>query len=136
MTSLSDKVGRGMKPSDLVYERFASTLTVPVPASTSGHILVNWSIPQNRNAFLVYAVGNDQHDSSYYTWVFDGTTMPISGSAKVGGIYDPLVFPEPIRVETSILLYIRNDNAKAYPNSGTIPTDQIPYEAVIIGRWV
>jgi len=118
-----------------VYYRQASTLASPVPASTSNFILINWQMPTNHDLMLLYAVGSDQHANSVYNWVVDGITLPISGTAKPGGIYDPLIFPEPLRVTQSVILYVTNNNASAYPNSGILPGDQIPYEGVMIGRW-
>ena len=127
----------GMLADDLIYQRQASTLANPVPAGASEFLFINFTDPSSHeNGMLLYAVGSDQHDNSVYEWVVDGITLPVSGTAKPGGIYDPLIFPEPIRVTQSVVLYVTNNNASAYPNSGINPGDQIPYEGVIIGRWV
>jgi len=127
----------GMVASDLIYYRQASTLANPVPALTSNFILIDFREPSNHeNGMLLYAIGTDQHDSSTYEWIVDGITLPVSGTAKPGGIYDPLIFPEPIRCMQYVQLLVTNNNADGYPNSNGAPGDQIPYEGVIIGRWV
>jgi hypothetical protein len=133
MTDTSKRLG--MIPDDLFYWRQASTLANPVPALTSNFVLISYDLPTDRE-LLVYAIGSDQHDSSVYEWVVDGVTLPVSGTAKPGGIYDPLIFPEPIRATYNVTLLVTNNGASAYPNSSGAPGDQIPYEGVIIGRWV
>lgn len=128
--------GTGYKSSDLVYERVASTLVAPVPAATTDYVLINWSIPNTRKGMLLTSVGSDQHDNTYYTWIVDGVTLPISGSARAGSILQPYMFDSPIRVETSIVLRVTNGNAVAYPNAGPNPSDAIPYEGVFTGWWL
>lgn len=125
----------GVVGGDFVYERRSSSLANPVPAATSRYMLLSWAKPLTRGDALLTAVGTDQHDNSVYTWVVDGVTLPISGSARVGSIHEPFVFPNPVRVKASVLLYITNNNAVAYPNNGLDPADQMPYEGVMIARW-
>jgi len=125
----------GVVGGDFVYERKASSLSNPVPPSTTNYMLLSWAKPLTRGDALLTAVGTDQHDNSSYTWVVDGVTLPISGSARVGSIHDPFVFPTPIRFKMSVLLYVTNNNTVAYPNNGLDPADQMPYEGVMIARW-
>jgi len=125
----------GVIGGDFIYERKSSSLANPIAASTSNNLLLAWIKPPTRGDALLIAAGTDQHDNSVYTWVVDGTTLPISGAARVGSIHDPFVFPDPIRVQTSVLLYITNNNTVAYPNNGLDPSDQIPYEGVLVARW-
>lgn len=126
----------GIPPSTFVYERRSSSLSDPVPAQTSGFVLLRWEKPQEYTHFLLYSVGTDQHMSSNYTWVVDGTSLPISGPARVGSIDNPYVFPEPLMVSGNIKLYIENANLVSFPNTGTNPEDEFPYECVICGRYV
>ena len=129
-------VGRNIE--DLVYERVASTLTDPVPANAKDYPLIEWYEPRNRGQiFLLYGLGTDQHDNSYYKWIFDNVVVyQLSGPARVGSIFEPFIFPKPIKVINSICLYIDNNNDVAYPNdSGLHPSDIIPYEAVFFGYW-
>jgi hypothetical protein len=125
----------GIADGDFIYERKSSTLANPVPASASRYLLLSWSKPLTRGDALLTAVGTDQHDNSAYTWVVDGITLPISGVARVGSVHSPFVFPDPIRVKTNVILYVTNNNLVAYPNNGLDPSDQIPYEGVMIARW-
>jgi len=128
--------GTGYKSSDLVYERVASTLAAPVPAGASDYVLINWTVPNTRKGILLTSVGTDQHDNTRYTWVVDGVILPISGSARAGSILQPYVFGSPIRVVSSIVLRITNNNAVAYPNPGNHPSDSVPYEGVFSGWWL
>lgn len=125
----------GVIGGDFIYERKSSSLASPITAASSNNLLMAWIKPPTRGDALLIAVGTDQHDNSVYTWVVDGTTLPISGAARVGSIHDPFVFPDPIRVQTSVILYITNNNTVAYPNNGLDPSDQIPYEGVMVARW-
>ena len=125
----------GVVGGDFIYERRASSLAFPVPPVTTNFLLLSWAKPLTRGDALLTAVGTDQHDNSSYTWVVDGTTLPISGSARVGSIYDPFIFPDAVRVKSSVVLYVTNNNAVPYPNNGLNPSDQIPYEGVMIARW-
>ena len=125
----------GVIGGDFLYERKSSSLANPVPPGAAKYILLSWSKPLTRGDALLTAVGTDQHDNSVYTWVVDGVTLPISGAARVGSIHDPFKFPDPIRVKSSVMLFIANNNAVAYPNNGLNPSDQIPYEGVMIARW-
>jgi hypothetical protein len=131
------KIGKleGVVGGDFIYERKSSSLSSPVPANTTNYLLLLWIKPLTRGDALLTAVGTDQHDNSIYTWVVDGVTLPISGSARVGSIHDPFVFPDPIRVQSSVILYITNKNGVAYPNNGLELSDSIPYEGVMIARW-
>lgn len=124
---------RRVIPQNFVYERRASTIGSPVPASTSGYVLLEWYVPKNKFA-LIYAVGTDQHTSSYYMWAFDGYTLPISGPARAGSVEHPYVFPEPIVVSSQIVLYIENGNTFAVPNTNGGPQDEFPYECIVHGR--
>jgi hypothetical protein len=123
-------------PSNLVYERRASSLTSPVPANTVGYKLIDWTNPFYPSRDLILeGVGTDQHDNSNYTWIMDGTTVPISGVGRVGSITNPFMFKSEIRVSNSIVLLIDNNNGVGYPNAGINPIDATPYEGVFIGRW-
>jgi len=127
----------GMPPSSFVYERRSSTLTNPVPASATNYELLRWSVPSDRNHFLFYGLGTDQHLNSEYRWVVDGVELPINGSARVGTPEKPYVFPEPMYVSGTIVLYITNDNAVGYPNTDNTPPypdDEYSYECMIYGR--
>jgi len=134
---MSIKIGKaeGVVNGDFIYERKSSSLSNPVPANATRYLLLSWSKPLNRGDALITAVGSDQHDNSIYTWVVDGVTLPISGSARVGSIFAPFILPDPIRVKSNVLLYITNNNAVPYPNNGLDPADQMPYEGVMIARW-
>jgi hypothetical protein len=123
-------------PSDMIYERTASTLGAPVPAGSKLYQLFSWSKSPTRGNVLLLGLGNDQHDNSYYQWVVDGTILPISGAARVGSITQPYIFPIPIIVKSSVQLYVTNSNAVNYPNNGLDPASQVPYECVMIARWV
>ncbi len=120
---------------DFVYERRSSTLANPVPANTTNYLLLTYAKPLTRGDLLLTAVGTDQHDNSIYTWVVDGVTLPISGAARAGSIFQPFVLPDPVRVKTNVILYVTNNNGVAYPNNGLDPADQMPYECVMIARW-
>lgn len=130
-------VEEGVEPSDFVYERVASTFDNPVPAKAKKYRLLNWRQPETkRRTFLLYALGTDQHDNSYYYFYFDGRYMEqISGPAAIGTILQPFKFPKPIKIKRSIELYIDNNNDVPYPNPGDKPSDIVPYEAVIVGVW-
>lgn len=134
---MSQNLGRsaGMSPEAFVYERRSSTISSPVPASTSGYILLEWVKPNEWHHFLLYAIGSDQHAESYYSWVVDGVELPISGPARIGTPESPYFFFEPIRVSGTVKLYVSNNGARDYPNSGDLPDDEYPYECVIIGRY-
>lgn len=125
----------GVLGGDFIYERKSSSLANPVVAGASNTLLLQWVKSAARGDALLIAVGTDQHDNSIYTWIVDGVTLPISGSARVGSIHDPFVFPDPVRVQSSVALYITNNNSVAYPNNGLDPSDQIPYEGVMVARW-
>jgi len=126
----------GIDPRDFVYERRASTLEKPVPANAKNYPLIDWNEPERTGrVFYLCAIGSDQHDNSYYHWIVDEVELPVSGEARVGGIYDPLVFPKPIKVRKGIKLLIDNNNSVPYPNDGSEPSDPIPYEGVFIGFW-
>ena len=125
----------GVVGGDFIYERKSSTLANPVPANTTNHPLLTWTKSLTSGDALLTAVGTDQHDNSIYTWVVDGVTLPISGAARVGSVHDPFIFPDPVRVKASVILYVTNNNAVAYPNNGLNPSDQMPYEGVMIARW-
>lgn len=125
----------GVVGGDFIYERKSSTLVNPVPANTTNFLLLSWTKSLTRGDALLTAVGTDQHDNSIYTWVVDGVTLPISGAARVGSVHDPFIFPDPVRVKASVILYVTNNNAVAYPNNGLNPSDQMPYEGVMIARW-
>jgi hypothetical protein len=125
----------GVVGGDFIYERKASTMAFPVPPNTTNYILISWAKPLTRGDALITAIGTDQHDNSSYTWVVDGVTLPVSGTARAGSIFEPFVFPNPVRVKSSVVLYVTNNNAVAYPNNGLNPSDQIPYEGVMIARW-
>lgn len=124
-------------PCDLLYERRSSTLSSAVLANTSGYVLLEYFVPNNKNV-IVYAVGSDQHQSSNYTWVFDGIILPISGPARPGSIEYPYKFPEPILISSSIYVFIQNANPVAYPSlapgAPAATEDQFPYECVVEGR--
>lgn len=125
-----------IEPTDFVYERRASTLEDPVPAGAKKYPLIEWTDPEKLGKpFYLVALGSDQHDNSYYHWIVDDRELPISGEARAGGIYDPLVLPRPIIVRRHIKLLIDNNNSVPYPNDGTEPSDPIPYEGVFIGFW-
>lgn len=121
--------------SDLVYERSSSSLANPVLGGATDHALLSWVKSPSRGDALLLAVGTDQHDNSSYKWVVDGVELPINGSARVGSITEPFYFPTPIRVKSSVILYVTNNNSVAYPNSGLDPANQVPYECVMIARW-
>lgn len=125
----------GMPPSSFVYERRSSSIASPVPATTSNYELLRWVVPTGRDHFLLYGLGTDQHLDSDYKWIVDGVELPINGAARVGTPEEPYVFPEPIYVSGSVILYITNDNAVAYPNAGVLPDDEYPYECMIYGRF-
>jgi len=125
----------GIPPKNFVYERRSSTLAEPIAATTSGNVLLRWTVPSNRDHLLLYGIGTDQHLNSTYTWIVDGVELPISGVARVGTPEQPYMFPEPIYVSGTIILYIRNDNLIAYPNAGNLPDDEYPYECLIVGRY-
>jgi hypothetical protein len=123
-------------PSNFVYERRASTLAVPVPASAVGYKLIDWTNPYYPTKQLILeAIGTDQHDNSIYTWVIDGVVLESSGAARVGSVTEPFKFGSEIRVTNSIALLIDNNNGVGYPNAGINPIDATPYEGVFIGRW-
>ena len=98
-------------------------------------ILLQWVKDPTRGDMILLGVGTDQHDNSYYTWTVDGNVLPISGTSRVGSITNPFYFPIPIRVQSSIVLTVTNNNTVAYPNNGIDPTSQVPYECVFIGKW-
>lgn len=125
----------GVPPKNFVYERRSSTISDPIPSGVSGYALLRWTVPSNRHHLLLYGIGTDQHLNSTYTWMVDGVELPISGVARVGTPEQPYMFPEPIYVSGTILLYITNANAVAYPNTGTNPDDEYPYECLIVGRY-
>jgi len=125
----------GIPPANFVYERRASTLSNPIPSGASGYVLLRWEVPVSRDHLLLYGIGTDQHLNSMYTWTVDGVVLPISGVARVGTPEQPYLFPEPIYVSGSIILYINNSNAVGYPNVGNLPDDEYPYECLIIGRY-
>jgi len=125
----------GIPPKNFVYERRSSTLSDPIIAGMSGYQLLRWSVPPERDHLLLYGIGTDQHLNSRYTWVVDGVELPINGIARVGTPENPYFFPEPLYVSGTIVLYITNDNAVGYPNSGTLPDDEYPYECLIVGRF-
>ena len=124
---------RRIIPQNFVYERRSSTIGTPVPASTSGYLLLEWFVPKDKIA-IIYAVGNDQHASSTYTWTFDNYNLPISGPARVGSIEHPYVFPEPISVSSVIRMYLENGNAITIPNVTGVVQAETPYECVMHGR--
>jgi len=121
---------------DLVYYRVASTYDEPVPAKAKDYKLLDFKVPQYVQALVLYAVGSDQHDNSYYRWVVDDIDMPISGKVAVGSPEKPFYFKEPVIVRRYVALYVTNNNDVPYPNTGPDPLDPVPYEAVIIGRWL
>lgn len=125
----------GIPPKNFVYERRASTLSNPIPSGASGYVLLRWTIPSTRHHLLLYGIGTDQHLNSTYTWTVDGVELPISGAARVGTPDEPYMFPEPLYVSGSIVLYISNDNAVGYPNAGGKPDDEYSYECIIVGRY-
>jgi len=125
----------GIPPKNFVYERRSSTISEPIPSGASGYVLLRWTVPQSRSHLLLYGIGTDQHLNSMYTWVVDDVVLPISGEARVGTPDEPYMFPEPIYVSGTILLYISNDNAVGYPNVGTEPDDEYSYECLIVGRY-
>ena len=125
----------GIPPQNLVYERRSSTIADPIPSGASGYILLRWEVPQSRDHLLLYGIGTDQHLNSMYTWVVDGVILPISGEARVGTPEQPFIFPEPIYVSGNVILYINNGNVVGYPNVGTKPDDEYPYECLIVGRY-
>jgi hypothetical protein len=132
--------GRGkiqsVRPGEYVYEREASSLTSPVSANTSSHELINWQNPnKGKKRFLLLRLGTDAHDNSEYYWYVDDVELPISGSARVGTVMEPFMFPVPILCEDSIKLKIVNDNDVAYPNEGDTYDDQIPYEGMFDGVY-
>lgn len=123
-------------PSNFVYERKSSSLAVPVPANTQGYKLIDWTNPYYPSRQLILeALGTDQHDNSKYTWIVDGIVMDLSGPARVGSVTEPYHFKSEIRVSSTIVLLIDNNNGVPYPNSGVSPIDATPYEGVFIGRW-
>jgi hypothetical protein len=127
----------GIPPGNFVYERRSSTIADPIPALTSGYRLLYFQKPTSRERFLLYGIGTDQHPDSDYTWVVDDVTLPISGAARVGTPEKPYVFPEPIVVSGSIVLYVTNNNAVAYPRAdASDPDAEYPYECLIYGRYV
>lgn len=125
----------GMPPSSFVYERRSSTITDPIPAFTSGYELLRWNVPEERDHFLLYGLGTDQHLNSVYTWIVDGVELPINGAARIGSPEEPYIFPEPLYISGSIVLTITNGNAVAYPNVGVLPDDEYSYECMIYGRY-
>lgn len=122
-------------PDNFVYERVASTYLAPVTAGATDYALIDYIVPTTQTALYLYGVGSDQHDNSTYEWVVDTKNLAINGSARAGSIADPYIFPAPIRVTSRIRLLITNNNAVAYPNNGTEPSDAVPYEGVFFGRW-
>jgi hypothetical protein len=126
----------GIPPSNFVYERRSSTIADPVPGVTTDYRLLYWTKPSDRDKFLLYGVGTDQKLESEYTWVVDGVTLPISGAARVGSLEQPYVFPEPLLVTSTIILYVTNNNAGAYPRADPADPDaEYPYEGLIYGRY-
>jgi hypothetical protein len=125
----------GIIGGDLIYERVASSLADPIDPGDQNRLLLSWVKPQTRGDALLLGLGSDQHDNSIYTWVVDGVTLPVSGASRVGSVVEPFYFPSPIRIKSSVSLYVTNNNAVAYPNSGLSPESAIPYEGVIIGKW-
>ena len=123
-------------PTDFVYERRASTLSNPVPAGAKKYKLIEWNEPERLGkTFYLVGLGSDQHDNSYYYWLVDGRELPISGEARAGTIYEPFIFPRPIKVVRRIVFMVDNNNDKAYPNPGGEPEDKIPYEGMFFGFW-
>ena len=125
----------GIPPKNFVYERRASTISNPIPAGASGYVLLRWEVPKIRDHLLLYGIGTDQHLNSMYVWTVDGVVLPISGEDRVGDPEHPYMFPEPIYVSGTIVLYINNGNLVGYPNVGGNPDDEYPYECLIIGRY-
>jgi hypothetical protein len=124
---------RRIIPQNFVYERRSSSIGTPVPANTSGYLLLEWFVPKDKTA-VIYAVGTDQHQSSNYTWTFDDFNLPISGPARVGSIEHPYVFPEPIMVSSVIRMYVENGNGFAIPGTPGVVQKESPYECVMHGR--
>jgi hypothetical protein len=133
--TISYSAPRGIDPENFIYVRNASTLAIPIVAGAQNYTLISWVKDPSQGNALIEAIGTDQHDNSIYTWVIDGTTMPFSGSARVGSIQQPYEFLDPIICQQSVLLYITNNNSIAYPNNGVDPADAIPYEGLFTGRW-
>lgn len=125
----------GIVAGDLIYERFASSLANPVTAGEQNRVLISWVKTTTRGDALILALGTDQHDNSLYSWVVDGVPLSTSGAVRVGSVTDPFYFPVPIRVKSSVMLYVTNNNGVAYPNAGLDPANQIPYEGVMIAQW-
>ena len=125
----------GILAGDLVYERASSSLASPIAPGAQDTILLNWAKDPTRGNMLLLGLGSDQHDNSYYRWLVDGVELPISGASRVGTITNPFYFPTPIRVQSSVILMITNNNAVAYPNNGLDPASQVPYECAFIGKW-
>lgn len=128
----------GIPPGNFVYERRASTIAQPIPGGTSGYQLLYWDVPTNRDHFLLYGIGTDQHLSSYYTWTVDGVVLPISGQARVGAPDKPYMFPEPIFVSGNVTLLVSNFNTNptGYPRVDPgDPEAEYSYECVIVGRF-
>ena len=133
---MTQDIVMGIPPGNFVYERRASTIADPVPALTTDYRLLYWTKPNNRDKFLLYGVGSDQKLNSVYTWVVDGVTLPISGAARVGTMEKPYMFPEPIVVSSTIILYVTNGGVVAYPRvDATDPDAEYPYECLIFGRY-
>ena len=133
---MGQSVVMGIPPGNFVYERRASTIADPVPALTTNYRLLYWNKPTDRDKFLLYGLGSDQHLNSTYTWVVDGVTLPISGDARVGSIESPYFFPEPILVTSTVILYVTNSGAVAYPRvDAADPDAEYPYECLIFGRY-
>jgi hypothetical protein len=133
---MAQDVVMGIPPGNFVYERRSSTITDPIPALTTNYTLLYWMKPTNRDRFLLYGIGSDQHQNSEYTWVIDGVTLPISGVARVGTPEKPYVFPEPIVVSSSIIMYVSNNGVVGYPRvDASDPDAEYPYECLIYGRY-
>jgi hypothetical protein len=121
-----------------LYERNASTLVEPVPAGARDHDVLFWENPHYlQKNVIIYALGSDQHEDSYYHWYIDGVEIDaLSGPARFGSIEFPFVLPKPVRVRRSIRLAVDNNNSKPYPNpDAMVPADLIPYEGVVYGLW-
>lgn len=134
---MGQDITKGIPPGNFVYERRASTIAEPVGSGVSRYMLLHWQKPRDRGVFLLYGVGSDQHLDSIYTWVVDNVELPISGAARVGTPEKPYIFPEPLLVSGTIIMYVTNNTGGAYPRvDPTDPDAEYPYECLMVGRYV
>lgn len=135
------------EPRSMHVEWEASTVADPVVAGagyTTGipeHKLLSLSRGTGswgENQYLViYAVGTDTHESSFYRWVIDNQDYDsISRKASIGSILNPYYFPGGgEKAYQNVELWITNESASDIPNTLGGTSDAEPYQGIVHGRF-